>query len=147
MKDQEYYDSLDKRTKEYKEYTQSRGIGDDIEKVFKATGIKALAKVILGDDCGCEEKRDKLNAKYPRDVKALRCMTDEHLIAYKQYIESRTLNIWNDADITFLTALYAHVFAIRYNPLDFCRGCQGTATKLLKITTQLDKVYKSYKIK
>ena len=148
MKDQEYYDSLDKRTSEYKEYKKSKGLGDDVEKVLKATGIKALAKVILGKDCPkCDERKSKLNNLFPRNVKAVRCMTNEHITAYRQYVESRTLNIWNDADITLLTTLYAHVFAIRYDSKEFCRGCQGTAKTLLKITTHLDEVYNSYKIK
>ena len=35
-KNKEYYESLDKRTKEYKDYiaSQSQGLGDDIEKVL-----------------------------------------------------------------------------------------------------------------
>jgi len=38
MKDKEYYESLDKRTKEYKEY--KTGLGDVIAEVTKAVGVK-----------------------------------------------------------------------------------------------------------
>ena len=38
---------------------KSKGIGDDIAKFTKATGIDKLAKKVLGDDCGCEERRKK----------------------------------------------------------------------------------------
>ena len=40
---------------------KSKGIGDDIAKFTKATGIDKLAKKVLGDDCGCEERKKKLN--------------------------------------------------------------------------------------
>ena len=39
---------------------QSEGLGDTVEKVFKATGIDKVAKFILGEDCGCEERKAKL---------------------------------------------------------------------------------------
>ena len=66
-KNKEYYESLDKRTKEYKDYvaSQSQGLGDDIEKVLEATGIAKVAKAILGDDCGCDERKKKLNNMFP----------------------------------------------------------------------------------
>ncbi len=36
-------------------------IGTLLEKVFKAIGVQWIVKQIWGDDCGCEERRDKLN--------------------------------------------------------------------------------------
>ena len=53
VKDQEYYENLDKRTKEYKEWkanfdASSVGLGDSIEKVTEATGIKKAVKFIAG---------------------------------------------------------------------------------------------------
>ena len=43
---------------------QSKVLGDAIEKVTKATGLKKLVKMMT-KDCGCEERRDKLNEKFP----------------------------------------------------------------------------------
>ena len=146
IKDQAYYESLDKRTKEYKQYAnRSKGLGDDIKKVLDKTGVtKVVDAITKGKDCGCNERKEKLNDLFPRSVKAVRCMTDDQLILYKNYRESRTLNIWYTEDIKFLTELYRWVFAISYNPKDFCLNCQGTAVKLLKITKHLDSVYESY---
>ena len=45
--------------------TKSKGLGDDIAKFTKATGIDKLAKKVLGDDCGCEERKQKLNQMFP----------------------------------------------------------------------------------
>ncbi len=144
MKDEQYYKTLDKRTKEYKEYKQSRGLGDTLEKVFKATGVEKVVKAIT-KDCGCDERKKKLNNIFPRQVKAVRCFTDKQLERYGNYINTRTLNIWNDEEISLVIEMYQHIFAIRYNPNDFCRTCQGTAKKLLKLTNRLDEVYNEYK--
>lgn len=43
---------------------KSKGLGDTIEKVTTATGLKKLVKM-MSEDCGCEERRDKLNEKFP----------------------------------------------------------------------------------
>ena len=43
---------------------KSKGLGDDIEKITKATGIKKVVDKIsevTGKDCGCDERKRKLN--------------------------------------------------------------------------------------
>ena len=48
---------------------ESVGLGDTLEKVFKATGVSTLVEKtadILGiEDCGCGRRRDALNALIP----------------------------------------------------------------------------------
>ena len=42
---------------------KSKGLGDSIEKVTKATGIKKATDWIfdkLGKDCGCDTRKEKL---------------------------------------------------------------------------------------
>jgi redox-regulated HSP33 family molecular chaperone len=36
-------------------------LGNIIEKITTWTGIKWITKKILGDRCGCEERKEKLN--------------------------------------------------------------------------------------
>ena len=43
----------------------SQGLGDTIAKVTKATGIEKLVKFIAGEDCGCNERKEKLNKLFP----------------------------------------------------------------------------------
>jgi len=79
MKDELYYESLDKRTKEYKEWlasqdNQSEGLGDTIEKITEATGIKKAVKFIAGEDCGCDKRKEKLNELFP--YKKPECLTE-----------------------------------------------------------------------
>jgi len=47
---------------------KSKGLGDSIEKVTKATGIKTMTDIIskgLNVACGCEGRRDALNKIFP----------------------------------------------------------------------------------
>ena len=77
MKDESYYENLDKRTKEYKTWleikqsqidNQVTGAGDVVEAFTKATGIKRVVEKVAevtGKPCGCSERRDSLNRKFP----------------------------------------------------------------------------------
>ena len=50
------------------ENNKSKGLGDSIEKITKATGIKTMTDVIskgLNVPCGCEGRRDALNTIFP----------------------------------------------------------------------------------
>ena len=43
---------------------QSRGLGDDIKKITRATGLDQLAKQIariLDEDCGCDDRQEWMN--------------------------------------------------------------------------------------
>ena len=44
---------------------KSKGLGDTIAKVTKATGIDKAVKFIAGEDCGCDERKEKLNKLFP----------------------------------------------------------------------------------
>ncbi len=46
----------------------ARGLGDSIERVTQATGIKQIVERgarALGKDCGCSGRRDSLNRMFP----------------------------------------------------------------------------------
>jgi hypothetical protein len=45
---------------------KSKGLGDTIEKITKATGIKKVVDTVTaGKDCGCKARRDALNRAFP----------------------------------------------------------------------------------
>lgn len=49
---------------------RSEGLGDTIDKITTVTGIKAAVKAVVGDDdCGCEERRKRLNEMFPYNNK------------------------------------------------------------------------------
>jgi len=45
--------------------SKSKGLGDTVEKITKATGIKKLVEKYGPSDCGCDARRDKLNEMFP----------------------------------------------------------------------------------
>ena len=42
-----------------------KGLGDTIEQITTATGIKKVVKAVLGEDCGCDARKEKLNKLFP----------------------------------------------------------------------------------
>ena len=76
-KNREYYESLDKRSKEYREWKESqtvevsKNIGDKVESFLEATGISKVVKFLAGEDCGCDERKAKLNAMFTFKVNCL----------------------------------------------------------------------------
>jgi hypothetical protein len=47
---------------------KSKGLGDTIEKVTKATGIKKVVETVAkaaGKDCGCGKRKEALNRAFP----------------------------------------------------------------------------------
>ena len=47
---------------------RSRGLGDSIEKITKATGIKSIvnsATTLLGRSCNCDQRKKWLNKQFP----------------------------------------------------------------------------------
>ena len=51
------------------ESNKSKGLGDSIEKITTATGIKKVVHKIAGKDCGCGAKKDTLNKRFPYNPK------------------------------------------------------------------------------
>ena len=47
---------------------KSKGLGDTIEKITKATGIKKVVDTVAkatGKDCGCNKRKDNINKMFP----------------------------------------------------------------------------------
>lgn len=59
-----------RRTKVSNLPKRSRGFGDTVEKITKATGIKKIVETVsevTKSDCGCNKRRDTLNRMFPYD--------------------------------------------------------------------------------
>jgi hypothetical protein len=65
---------------------QPKGLGDIIENITKATGIKKLVEWAFGGiDCGCDARKEKLNKLFPRKRKPECLLEDEY--NYLKYIK------------------------------------------------------------
>jgi len=126
---------IDKRSKEYRDaHKPSEGLGDTIEKITEATGIKKLVNIIFGDDCGCEERKKKLNKlfKYKR-VECLELEEYNYLGTVLPYLKDK---IEPEEQVKVL-AIYNRVF----NDKQKNTSC---ATCWRKIIKEMNKLYKEY---
>lgn len=143
-KTEEYYESLDKRTKEYKEWVARKeqsdaespqGLGDKVEKVLEATGIAAVAKFIAGEDCGCDERKAKLNELFP----TLRpeCFTEDEYNLLKTYKESNK-NTFRQHEQLQVLKIYNRVLHQNDSPTS-CGSCFAQKyNKLIKLLDEYD---------
>jgi hypothetical protein len=118
-----------------KVYTTSEGLGDTIEKITEATGIKKLVKWIAGDDCGCDERKQKLNELFP--YKKVNCMLEEEYIAYKEWYDKKTDIIRPSEAMVFLK-MYNRIFNKREEHTT-CGSCWR------EFMQKLTNVYNTYK--
>lgn len=89
---------------------KSKGLGDTIEKITEATGIKSAVKLftdITGIDCGCDERKAKLNAMFP--YRATNCLNETDYNYLKQFF-SETHNELSIQKQMELGEVYKNVF-------------------------------------
>ena len=109
---------------------KSKGIGDDIEKVLKATGIDKVAKKVLGDDCGCEERKQALNKMFP--YAKVRQFTEDEMSIYESVLPRIGSTVKRE-DQAILVKLYNKVFNSNKKPSS-CGSCvQQTVAQLAKV--------------
>ena len=85
----------------------SKGLGDTVEKVFKSTGIDKVAKWVLGEDCGCEERKEKLNKMFP--YMQPQCLNEDEYTYLDNYFKSGKSQITPEEQIEFIN-IYHRVF-------------------------------------
>lgn len=45
--------------------SKDKGFGDTLARIFTRTGIKSVVKAVAGENCGCNERQEKLNKLLP----------------------------------------------------------------------------------
>ncbi len=89
-----------------------KGLGDTIEQITTATGIKAAVKAVLGEDCGCDARKEKLNKIFPYSRQP-ECLTDEEL-AYLQGGVLRKNSLSHEERVK-IAEVHARVFNHKYD--------------------------------
>jgi hypothetical protein len=121
---------MEKRTPRKK----ATGLGDTVENVLEATGVAKVAKWIMGDDCNCEERKEKLNALFP--YRTPKCLTeDEHTyLTESQVLNKQTLK---PSEQDAILKIYNRIFGISREPT-------SCATCWLEIIDKMQKVFNEY---
>ena len=84
---------------------KSKGLGDTIEKVTKATGIKSVVKWLAGEDCGCDERKEKLNKLFPYHKPE--CMTEQE---YNTFGELKDKQVIRPMEQEAINEMYSRIF-------------------------------------
>lgn len=138
----EYYQELDKRTSEYKDYKawkkshdkQSKGLGDSIAKATKATGIDKAVKFLAGEDCGCDERKEALNKVFSYDQP--KCLEEDEYNYLTAFFKNTPEMVSVDIQKKML-AIHNRIFKTQEQPTS-CSAC------IRRIFNKLKKVLDKY---
>ena len=132
-----YYNTIDKRSKDYREYKQylkskedfknlqknveentTIGLGDVVEKIAKATGIKKVVDALV-DDCGCDERKKKFNKIPLWKRRKVNCIEESDYPFVKEFIKM-TKYPFNDRER--FVKIYNYVFRVNVKNTN-CVSC------------------------
>ena len=117
---------------------KAQGLGDTIEQITEATGIKAAVEMFTkatGVDCKCDERKAKLNELFSYSRK-VNCLTETD---YNLLTDLITKNQLTPEDQKILTDIYYNVFNYRLQ-LSACGSCWAGKVQ------ELRQVYNEYKV-
>ena len=116
---------------------KSKGLGDTVAKVTKATGIDKAVKFIGGEECGCEERKEKLNKLFPYNQPE--CLNESEYNFLKDFynIERNTVTYPQQLE---LIAISNRVLKTKLQPSS-CSSC------IKSLMEKLKKLYDNYEIK
>jgi hypothetical protein len=115
--------------------TPSQGLGDTIEKITTATGIKALVKFIAGEDCGCEERKQKLNELF--NYKKVLCLTESEYNYLEKFFKTNGENV-KPTTQKELYAIHDRVMQLKRPTLSACPDC------VRQMISNLKRIYENY---
>ena len=113
---------------------ESKGLGDTIAKITKATGIDKLVKFVAGEDCGCEERKEKLNKLFP--YAKPKCLTEDEFNTLDGYFNLNTNTLTSDQQAS-LIAINNRVFNQSLVP-STCASC------LMDLVNKMRVIYNEY---
>jgi len=112
-----------------------KGLGDTVEKIFKSVGVDKLAKWALGEDCGCQERKEVLNRLFPYNKPE--CLVEDEFNYLDEFFKSKGSKI--DPEVqTKLVSIYNRVFKEKAQTTS-CSSCF-----LNGVLSKLKQVYKEY---
>jgi hypothetical protein len=108
-----------RRTKAEILAAESKGLGDTVEKVLEVTGVSKVAKWLLGEDCGCDERKAKLNELFP--YKKALCL-QENEFSYLHIWFNKNTDRVSPIEQMELFKIHSRIFQVR-NELTSCPSC------------------------
>ena len=113
---------------------RAKGLGDTVEQITKATGIKKAVKFLAGEDCGCDKRKEQLNKLFP--YKQPECLLEPEHETLKEFFKTHrnTVTAKQQKD---LLAIHNRIFPKKRNPTS-CSSCVRELVDIMR------KVYNEY---
>jgi len=116
---------------------QAKGLGDTVETVLEKTGVAKVAKWLLGEDCGCDRRKEILNEMFP--YQKPNCLNEEEFKYLDEYfIDGR--NTISGRTQKKMVSIYNRVFNDNRSSTN-CSSCFRN-----NVHDKLKKVYEQYKL-
>ena len=147
LEERGHYNTIDKRSKDYREYKEWKalkasynelkesvsnkpeGLGDTIAKVTGAIGLDKAVKAIVGEDCGCDERKDKLNKIFK--YRKLECVNEEDFAYLTNFFKGNPSKVTHSQKIR-LIGIYNFAFNQNEKLTTTCSPCISRVMKNLK---------------
>jgi hypothetical protein len=133
---------MQKKKDTRKQFTENRptiGMGDIVEKITKATGIELATKFLMGEDCGCDARKHKLNKLFPNRQPL--CMTEQE---YNWWTEFKKVNntTLSPLEANEISKMWTRIFQSRriYKP------CTCNPKAWQTMVNELTSVYETYQV-
>lgn len=147
LEERGHYKTIDKRSKDYREYkkwkslkahykklkesvsNKPEGLGDTIAKVTGAIGLDKAVKALVGEDCGCDERKEKLNKIFK--YKKLECVTEEDFAYLTNFFKGNPDKVSHEQKVR-LVGIYNFAFNQNESFTTTCSPCIAKVVKNLK---------------
>ncbi len=119
---------------------KAQGLGDTIEQITEATGIKKVVETfskVTGVDCKCEERKAKLNNLIPYRRK-VNCLTESDYEALKPFVSPKKGSLTPNEQWQ-IQSIYFRVFEVKLDNSN-CPSCWRD------IINDLRKVFNEYQV-
>ena len=144
-----FYKTIDKRSKDYREYKEWKalkvskgykelkesvsnkavGLGDTFAKVTATIGLDKAVKALVGEDCGCDERKDKLNKIFK--YRKLECVTEEDFAYLTNFFKGNPDKVSHEQKVR-LVGIYNFAFNQNESLTTTCSPCISRVVKNLK---------------
>jgi len=119
--------------------TETKGLGDAVEVVAKLTGVKALVDKLFGKDCGCDERKERLNKlKWFQKSNRLELHPEEFIILHRYFSKGNKLRVFDSKVRNELIPMHNRLFWTQYDIGTSCQSC------LKDVSNKLFTTYKAY---
>ena len=124
-------------SKKSKVLKKSKGLGDTIAKVTKVTGIDKAVKFIAGEDCGCDERKAKLNRLFPYNKPECLTETEYNYLVQFFKIHKNTITHKEQLELLKISNRVLHT----KKQVSSCSSC------VRALMNELKKLYDNYEFK